>query len=90
MTELTIPAGPDEVTSEWLTQALHSTAAIARARVASYKWERIGLGQGFVGQLTRFNLEYETAEEGAPRSIVGKFPSADPDLRTRNYGLNER
>ena len=36
MTELTIPAGPDEVTSEWLTQALHSTGTISRTRIASF------------------------------------------------------
>ena len=90
MAELTIPAGPDEVTSEWLTQALHTAGTISRARIASFESERIGLGQGFVGQLARFSLKYEADEQSVPRSIVGKFSSADPDLRTRNFGPIQR
>jgi len=42
MTELTIPAGPDEVTSEWLTEALRGTGTIGRAGMASFEWERTG------------------------------------------------
>ena len=90
MTELAIPAGPDEVTSEWLTQSLRSAGMIARARIESFGWERIGQGQGFVGQLSRLRLEYETVEEGAPSSIVGKFSSAEPDIRMLTFPLNER
>lgn len=86
---LTIPARPDEVTAEWLTQVLRSTGTIAQARIGSFQQEDLGLGRGFVGQVSRFRLAYEVDEEGAPRSLVGKFSSPNPDLRAAMFGANE-
>jgi hypothetical protein len=43
--------------------------------------ERIGEGQGFTGRLVRFSMVYDAAEEGAPPSLVAKFPIADPHVR---------
>ena len=86
---LSIPAIPAEVTAEWLTQALRSTGTISHARIGAFHQENLGLGRGFVGQVSRFSLAYEIDEEGAPRSIVGKFSSPNPDLRAVMFGANE-
>lgn len=89
MAMLTIPSSPDEVTAEWLTQALRSTGSIVRARVGSFSREDLGMGRGFVGQVSRFRLAYEVDEDGAPASLVGKFSSPNPDLRAAMFGANE-
>jgi hypothetical protein len=47
MTFLTIPASPEALTTEWLTQALRSTGTITDARVTSCHIEPIGEGKGF-------------------------------------------
>ncbi|MCH7714147.1 MAG: DUF1679 domain-containing protein [Chloroflexi bacterium] len=89
MTELSMPAGPDEVTPEWLTQALRSTGTISRAKIVASQSERLGVGQGFVGQVYRFTLEYGTPEDSSPRSLVAKLSSPDPDLRALTFALNQ-
>lgn len=89
MTELTIPAGPDEITPQWLTEALRSTGTISLANVVGLQSERLGVGQGFVGQVFRCTLEYDTVEEGSPQSLVAKLSSADPDLRALTFRLNK-
>jgi hypothetical protein len=89
MAELSIPAGPDEITPEWLTQALRSDGALSNANIVGLQSERLGVGQGFVGQVYRFKLEYDTAEAGSPQSLVAKLSSADPNLRALLFRLNQ-
>ena len=57
MAELIIPAGPDEITPQWLTQALRSTGKITDTSIVGVQSDAIGQGQGFVGQVFRFTLE---------------------------------
>lgn len=64
------PAHPDAVTRDWLGEVLGRT-------VASVWWEPIGTGQ--VGDSVRFHLDL--AGEGAPATLAGKFPAADPVSR---------
>lgn len=81
MAELQIPAGPDALTAEWLTDALRSTGTIREAAVAAFEREILGEGEGFVGQLARVTLQYDRPEDGAPRSLVAKFPSSNAQNR---------
>ena len=81
MAKLNIPAGPDELTPEWLTQALHQTGTITDATVGSFDSKTIGEGAGFIGQLAQVALSYEGSEAGAPRSLIAKFPSNVPENR---------
>jgi len=76
MKTLTIPAGPEALSTEWLTDALRSTGIIKTAKVASFETEVIGEGSGFIGQLARVKLHYDAAEAGAPASLIAKFPAA--------------
>ncbi len=81
MSDLSIPAA-NEVTSEWLTDALRNSGTIKDATVTSIEVEGdIAAGVGFMGELAKVALTYDQAEEGAPASIIAKFPAAAPDNR---------
>src|SRR5689334_8288905 len=82
MPDVTLPRLPQDITAEWLTQALRSTNAITRAKVASFDVEPdIAAGKGFMGQLARFAVRYDAPEPGAPASIIAKFPTYGPENR---------
>ena len=81
MSGLNIPAS-NEVTAEWLTSALRSSGTIKDASVTSFEFEGdIAAGVGFMGLLAKITPTYDQAEEGAPASIIAKFPAAAPDNR---------
>ncbi|MEM1245746.1 MAG: phosphotransferase [Acidobacteriota bacterium] len=67
-------ASPEEVTREWLTEALQSSGLLGS--VKSFEHRDIGTGQ--VGRCVRFELE---VTGNLPSSVVGKFASDDPVSR---------
>ena len=75
MAKLKIPAGPQELTPQWLTHALRQTGAIEGATVRSFDAETIAEGVGLIGQLARVKLHYDGPEAGAPASLIAKFPA---------------
>jgi len=81
MAKVRLPAGPTELTTEWLTSALRETGTISSAAVTGFDYEIIGEGVGVLGQLARFRLTYDKPEDGAPASLVGKFPAAMQENR---------
>ena len=72
---------PGAVDADWLTRVLQ--AGGVDAVVASFEAANVGSGQ--IGESVRFRLRYARGGEGAPASIVGKFPSPDED--SRNTGV---
>jgi hypothetical protein len=72
-TMLRIPETPDELTPEWLTEALRAGGAIAQARVTAVESLPLGEGQGWRGQLRRLRLTYDAPQAGAPCSLVAKI-----------------
>jgi len=65
---------PEAVTPAWITAAL--AAGGVNAQVAGLVMESVGTGQ--LGETRRFHLEYAgTPPPDAPKSVVGKFPSAN-------------
>jgi hypothetical protein len=81
MAKVELPAGPAEVSAEWLTSALGEAGTISAATVAGVDYEIIGEGVGVLGQLARFRLTYDKPETGAPASLIGKFPAKTQDNR---------
>lgn len=65
------PVDPLSVTPAWLTEVLN-------ADVQACRLEQIGIGVGLLGRLYRAHLE----GEGAPRSVVLKFPILDAEARS--------
>jgi len=77
---------PAEVDCAWMTQALR--AAGHAVEVVSLAALPIGTGQ--LGDTFRYTLEYAgDTPAGAPRTLVGKFPSSDEDSRNaaRHFGI---
>lgn len=75
---------PDEIDAGWLTARLRE-AGHERVEVRGFERERIGTGQ--LGLCIRFRLDLAGDDPGAPRSLVGKFPSDDPTSRQSGVQL---
>jgi len=59
----------------------------------SFEAQALDGAKGALGQIVRFCLTYDVgADPGAPRSLIAKFPVADPDVRARYHawGIYER
>ncbi|MBF6600164.1 MAG: phosphotransferase [Dehalococcoidia bacterium] len=76
MKTIDIPAGPEQLSAEWLTDALRQNGIIDAPAVASFDATTIAEGSGFIGQLARVALAYDGAAPGAPDTLIAKFPGA--------------
>jgi Ecdysteroid kinase-like family len=65
------PHQPEDLTAEWL-------GAQVGAPVTDFELEQIGIGVGLLGRLYRITL----TGEGAPATVVAKFPTLDEGART--------
>lgn len=74
---------PETVTPQWITEQLGQNGIAAE--VASFTQKRIGTGQ--IGMCFRYELTYKDEAAGAPKSLVGKFPSDDPASRSTGVQL---
>lgn len=82
----TIPT-PDSIDAEFLTRSLRA-AGHSDVTVRGFAGRSIGTGQ--LGRCIRYDLELDGADDTVPRSLVGKYPSDDPNSRRtgvqlRNY-----
>jgi hypothetical protein len=86
-----LPEAPDQVTDAWLNDALRESGALTQSRVVAHVVEPL-LSQGAAGVVARFTLEYDRREDGAPRTIVGKFAAPYAPIRTlaHTFGLYGR
>ena len=77
----------ETVDPAWLTDVLRRSGALQSARVTDLTWKNVGAGM--LGDSIRFDLRYDRDEEGAPASVVGKFPARDAVSRATgiDYGL---
>ena len=62
LSALTLPRRHEEISPEWLTQALRAGSVLPSGRVKSFEKEILGEGEGFVGTIVRFRLALEEAE----------------------------
>ena len=69
-----IPQRVEDLTPEWLTSVLRAGGFLLQARVVSRESERLGEGEGFVGQIVRLRLAFDRGEAGAPESVIAKLP----------------
>jgi hypothetical protein len=72
---LAIPRTVAEITPTWLTWALRTGGCLTRANVGALSVQAIGQEVGFLDGLARLHLTYDHDEEGAPASVVVKYPS---------------
>ncbi|MBI1405249.1 MAG: phosphotransferase [Caulobacter sp.] len=74
---------PEAIDAPWLTAVLQAGGVDAVVRGFSAK----AVGTGQIGDSVRFTLDYERAAEGAPASLVGKFPAAGDESRNTGVAL---
>jgi hypothetical protein len=75
---------PESVDAAWLGGVLRA-AGFPDASVRGLRAEPIGTGQ--LGRCIRYTLDLAGGGGGAPRSLVGKFPSDDPTSRATGVAL---
>lgn len=75
-----VPTDAEQLTPAWLSAAL-AEGGLGEVTVSSVTAERIAEGVGFIGQLHRLRLEYSSAPEDAPTSLIAKMPTNDPGGR---------
>ncbi len=78
---------PETITAEFFTELLRASGHPG-VRVAGFDAKNVGTGQ--IGRCVRFTLAYAGDAAGAPRTLVGKFPSLDAlssqtGVQLRNY-----
>lgn len=76
---LSIPESLNDFDAEWLSQAL-TASGVTSSVVADVATERIAIGEGFLGELARLHLTYETDESG-PQTVIAKIPTTDGALK---------
>ncbi|MXY43627.1 MAG: phosphotransferase [Dehalococcoidia bacterium] len=81
MTAPSIPHTSEDITADWLTDALRSSGVITTSSVTSIDAGDTSAGHGFTGRIARLAVTYDAHEKYAPASIIAKFPSYDPTIR---------
>jgi aminoglycoside/choline kinase family phosphotransferase len=90
MNQLSIPAGPEEITPEWLTAVFRENALITSGAVVHVHVGIIGQDTGFTGVIARVQLQYVGHEETAPSSVVVKLPTANRDTSSAYRAAQEK
>ena len=86
MVPLSIPDSPNDITSQWLTEALCSTGRLPNVVVTSLCIEPIA-ELTCAGQLARLHLRFSQPQPTLPSTLVAKLHAPDEPLRakTRPY-----
>lgn len=74
---MALPAHPEQFTAAWLSAALQAAGVAGSDEIDGCGVEVIGVERGFTGVVARITLRYREAVEGAPASVIGKFPLAE-------------
>lgn len=72
-----LPQHPDELTATWLSAALGAAGVSGSASIGGCDVEIIGEERGFTGVVARIRPQYWATVDGAPVSLIGKFPLAE-------------
>jgi aminoglycoside/choline kinase family phosphotransferase len=76
-----IPQNISHITREWFNDVLLPSDIFDRTCVTAVESESLGPGAGYIGQLYRLNLDYDKLSDTAPKKIIAKLSSADPEVR---------
>ncbi|MDP6455438.1 MAG: hypothetical protein QF898_19325, partial [SAR202 cluster bacterium] len=84
-----IPERHEDVTADWLTEALRSGGVIGDESVREFQIEPLGADRSRTSSLARISVEYDGHADGLPRSMFAKFVSRIPGNRqlATNYSL---
>jgi hypothetical protein len=82
MALLSIPNTPEDITPQWLTEALSSTAGLPNVVVTSLCIEPIS-ELTCAGQLARLHLSFNQPQSKLPSRLVAKLHAPDESLRAK-------
>ena len=71
-----IPAGPSDLTPEWLSAVLREAGILREGRVVDVAQDVIGEGVGFAGWVARLRVRYDSPRAEAPSTFIAKLPTA--------------
>jgi hypothetical protein len=78
-----LPTTTSEITAEWMTDALRGSGTIGDDTwVASVELDASAAGVGFMGEIGKVGVGYAGEPTDAPTSLIAKFPTASPEIRT--------
>ena len=80
-----IASTPQFIDAAWMTSTLQASGDLPHGQVTLVQSRPVG--NGLVGDSFRFELAYADAPQGAPASVIGKFPAADAASRASGAGL---
>jgi len=72
------PKSSAAVNAEWLDGVLRRNGGLSGAKIAAVVADKLGEGVGIMAEVSRLSITYDKADSGAPASLIGKFPTADP------------
>lgn len=78
-----IPHSPEDLSPDWLTEALRYGNVIAKNKVTKFEYSPLSEKQGLYGQTFRLSLTYDTAKTKGPQTIIVKLSSGNPEMRQR-------
>ncbi len=84
------PRTPDDVTVDWLTDVLRGSGSLpGSGRVATMVRTPVAEGVGMLSAIEFLSLGYEGDADGAPESVVVKFPTTNDTNRevALHYGV---
>ena len=92
MSGLIVPQSLSDITPCWLTKALDAGLSSGGPSVTGYTAETLAEGKGFMNQLFRLRLHFDSGPADQPDTVIAKLPSADPLLRAvfDSLGQNRR
>jgi aminoglycoside/choline kinase family phosphotransferase len=82
-----IPNGPQDLTPQWVTQALRTSGTAQKAKVISLETTELAKDSGITCQRFRLRLGYDVQETDAPRTLVAKLSASDPHARARCHSM---
>ena len=77
MSKPPLPTKPDDITRDWLQDALGAGSEKNPPDLRSVQIEDVGTGRGLFSEVVRCRLSWEYDMAGLPASVVVKLPSAD-------------
>ena len=86
MAPLSIPNTLNDITSQWLTEALCSIRTFPNVVVTSLCIEPIA-ELTCAGQLARLHLNFNQPQSSLPRTLVVKLHAPDEPLRAKNASI---
>ncbi len=82
------PLHPEQITVEWITDALREGGVLKEASLKRIEKNIIGEGKGFLSSVVRVRIEYDIDDKDAPRSVVVKIEPESDEFRGFGDELN--